>query len=824
MTQAPLRLLFVEDSAIDVELSMRELARSGMDCVSRRVETETDFRREIDDFVPSVILSDFSMPEFDGRSALNIAAQSVPHTPFIFVSGTIGEQVAIDMLKQGATDYLIKTNLARLPSAISRALEEKASEAERLRTAEQLRASEQRFKLVALAIEDAVWDWNLSTGTTWRNDGFAVHFGLAAGELEHGLEFWRRHVHPADRERVLSGITAAMMARQPSWTDEYRLLREDGSVAYVLDRCRFLFGESGAPERAVGAAMDLTRRKQTEMALRLTERAMESSINPIAILDVSTGDYPLTYVNPAFEKVTGYARSEVLGRGWRFMHGDADHPALERIERALNNGQEAYALVRSGRRDGSSFWNDCFISPVRDPDSGAVTHFVVLMHDVTDVKRYQDELERQANYDDLTGIANRNLFNDRLEQAIALARRDGSRFAVAFVDLDNFKLFNDSLGHGMGDTLLKAVAERMGASVRAGDTIARLGGDEFAMILLEQAGEPGATAVLHRLRHALDRPISLGGRDYIVTCSVGMALFPQDGEDGESLLRNADAAMYRAKTSGRNGFQFYSSEMNAHLGERLALDTGLRMALSQHQLRVRYQPQFDLASGRMVGVEALARWHHPELGEVSPARFIPLAEENGMIEHIGRWVLKTACADIRDLDRSGVEPLRLSINLSPRQMQKKGLAAMVRDALEENKLSASRLELEVTESAAMHDVEAVCGILTELKSAGVSISIDDFGTGYSGLAQLKRLPIDRLKIDQSFVRHLAEDPKDAAIARTVIALGHGLGLAVTAEGIETDAQLKLLKSMGCNEAQGFGLSRPLLVEDLRTFARSVASA
>jgi diguanylate cyclase (GGDEF)-like protein len=420
-----------------------------------------------------------------------------------------------------------------------------------------------------------------------------------------------------------------------------------------------------------------------------------------------------------------------------------------------------------------------------------------------------------AHHDTLTGLPNRSLIADRLDLTIAQAQRSGGSVLVAFIDLDGFKLVNDGLGHNAGDELLKVVAERMSGCLRAGDTVGRFGGDEFVLLLNDTSRGASAAPVLERVREAVLQSISLCGQDVQVSCSIGVAVYPNDGGDAETLLMHADAAMYRAKDMGKNNCQFYTREMNAAIEEKLVLLEGLRGALDDGQFRLVYQPKVDLQTGRVFGVEALVRWDHPEHGVIGPDRFIPLAEESGMIVALGEWVLRSACLQNRAWQEDGLAPLRISVNVSPRQFEEQRLVERVALALEDSGLAPEWLELEVTEGVIMRDLQQAVAKMAQVRQMGVSLSIDDFGTGYSSLSALKSFPISTLKIDKSFVRDLGHSDGDEAIASSIIELAHRLKLRVIAEGVETEQQRSFLRQNGCDEMQGYLFSRPLPPEQLR---------
>ena len=445
---------------------------------------------------------------------------------------------------------------------------------------------------------------------------------------------------------------------------------------------------------------------------------------------------------------------------------------------------------------------------------------VVSLHDLTERKRYESRIEHLASHDALTGLPNRALLRDRVEQAIVHARRTGSRVAVMYVDLDQFKLVNDSWGHPAGDALLVEVGTRLRSAMREGDTVARLGGDEF-VVLLADVARPGDSAVVARkIAGALAPPIVLDGRETQVTASIGIAIWPEDGEGLEALLQCADVAMYRAKDEGRNGYQYYSGEMGAQARARVELETGLRQALERAELRLHWQPQVDLATGEVRGCEALMRWERPGRGLVSPAQFIPLAEESGLIVPIGEWALRSACREAAGWAAAGLGRIQVAVNLSARQFRQGAVVETVRAALAESGLPAGCLELEITESVLARDLDQVVKALEQVRRMGVSVAIDDFGTGYSSLSYLRTLPIQKLKIDRSFIKGIPEDREAAALVGEIIRLAHVLSLEVVAEGVETAPQAAFLRDAGCEKMQGFLFSRPVPSAEFAALVRS----
>lgn len=590
---------------------------------------------------------------------------------------------------------------------------------------------------------------------------------------------------------------------------EWHARRRNGECFWVEASLRQV--RIGGVPSLLAVMRDIDQRRQVDERLRQAARVIESTAEGVLITDPAEA---ILAVNPAFTEITGYTEAEARGQTPRMLRSGRHDPSFYRdMWGAISTAGQWRGEIWNRRKSGELYPQLATISAVRDPD-GTIVNYVAVFSDISESKRSAADLYRLAHEDALTGLPNRALLRARVDQSIQRARLRRTQLALLVLDLDLFKRVNDTLGHNEGDVLLQQVAAALAQRAGEAHSIARVGGDEF-VVLMDDLANPNAAATLAQgLLDALAQPFHAAGRELYLTASIGISVYPMDGADMDSLLRSADVALYQAKDQGRNDYRFFEWRMGDGAVERLRLDSALRGALDRGELHLAYQPQIGLEDGCMHGVEALLRWRNGELGEVPPDRFIPIAEEIGLIWRIGAWVLEQACLQIRAWDAAGMLVPRVAVNLSVQQIERFELVALVEATLERTGVAADRLELEVTESMLMRDAERAIENLGALRALGITLAIDDFGSGYSSLRYLKRLPIDRLKIDKGFVDHLSIDAEDDAIARAVIALGRSLGLTVLAEGVETEAHAAFLRREGCQEAQGYHYGRPMSADAL----------
>ena len=606
------------------------------------------------------------------------------------------------------------------------------------------------------------------------------------------------------------------LARGQDISEERQYRRHDGALIWCLASGRAVDPDKPAAG-SIWVYADVTARRQADEKLRLSATVLDQIADGVMVVDAR---HRIVATNPAFTRITGYSEMEALGRDAGMTRSDRHDGAFYvGVRKELEaNGYWQGELWRA-RKDGTSYLEALTVSAVRD-DRGAISHYVGVFSDITQVKEAQDKLDHLAHHDPLTALPNRLLFNDRLQHAVERAGREGQQLAVMFIDLDRFKTVNDTLGHHVGDALLKKVAMALARRLRHGDTLARLGGDEFIVLLENVDGEAGATQVAEKLMTMFEQPFIVAEHELFVTGSIGISLYPGDAEDLNMLIRNADVAMYQAKARGRNNFRFYAPSMTGDGVERLRLETLLRRSIERNEIYLNYQPQVEIDSGRLIGAEALVRWQNADLGEVAPIRFIPLAEETGFINQLGEWVLFEACRQMMRWQAQGFVVPKIAVNLSVRQFERGTIAGIVRQILAETGLEPHRLQLEVTESVIMNTGDALV-LINELHAIGVELAIDDFGTGYSSLAYLKQLPVQTLKIDRSFIQDISSDADDEAIAIAIIQLGKSMNLSVIAEGVENAQQVAFLLRHGCNRAQGYFYGHPVAGDQLQLQWRPV---
>lgn len=574
-----------------------------------------------------------------------------------------------------------------------------------------------------------------------------------------------------------------------------------------------------AIERELGEAEIRAKRRKAEERVRVLSRAVEQSPVSVVITDPKGN---IEYVNPRFEQITGYTAKEASGQNLGFSLLDEDSAAaMTELWSTVSSGREWSGEFCSIKRDGQLLWEQVSVSPLTDPD-GDITHYVVIKEDVTVRRSYEEQLLRQAHYDQLTGLANRVLMIDRLNVALESAQRNRHKCALLVIDLDHFKNVNDSLGHSVGDNLLKESAGRLTGCIRGGDTLVRMGGDEFVVILPNVEDAREAQKVAEHIVQQFERPFTIIGKAYRVTASIGIALYPDDGNNPHLVLRNADLAMYKSKELGRNQYHFFTETINRQLIERLELEERLRHVVEGDELTLHYQPIYSLTDDSITGFEALVRWRQPDGSLWAPGHFIPLAEDIGVIGTIDNWVLRTACRETAPWLARGKGRMRLAINISPHQLQKPNYSEYVAEQLMTNGIHPGQLELEVTERVLVEDTDSTRDNINTLCRLGVRLSIDDFGTGYSSLGYLQDYPFHTLKIDRSFVSNIGRKEHSARLIETIITMGHGLGMEVVAEGIETDRERQFLQAHDCDQAQGYLLSHPLPLTALTSLLESAA--
>jgi diguanylate cyclase (GGDEF)-like protein/PAS domain S-box-containing protein len=684
----------------------------------------------------------------------------------------------------------------------------------RRRTEEALRESRAGLVEAQRLARLGSWSLDLVTNTlTWSDEIFRI-FEIDRAKFGASYEAFLAAIHPDDREMVNRAYTESVKNRSP-YDIEHRLLMPDGRLKVVHEHCETRYDDAGRPLRSIGTVQDVTGQFEIERRLRASESRLRAIVDaePECVKIVDDKGRVVEMNAAGLAMIEADSLDQVRGAEAACLVVPEQRETWCAFVQSVLRGERGTLECEVTGLKGARRWIETHAVPLRDEASGQ-TLMLAVTRDITHHKETQERLSYLANFDTLTGLPNRRLFTDRLEQAMIEADRHERLVGVVFLDLDRFKNINDTLGHDAGDEILKAVAERLTGAVRRGDTVARLSGDEFTLVLADMGHIDDAARVAQKIIEIFSTPFRVAGRELHITASVGITIYPFDVRDVSSLLRNADTAMYRAKESGFNSVRFYSADMTVKAADNLTLENELRAGIEREELVLHYQPLVDCRTGAITAVEALVRWRHPRHGLLSPDKFIPLAEETGLIRPLGDWVLYEACTQVRRWQLMTGCGLRAGVNFSADQLRGRDAAGVIRRVLKETGLPPDSLDLEITESLLLDRDDETLGVLNGLHDLGVALTIDDFGTGYSSLAYLKRYPIAALKVDRSFIRDVGHDPDDAAITQAIIGVARALGLHVVAEGVETLEQLGFLRKFGCDTAQGFYFSRPVPAAEL----------
>ena len=678
-----------------------------------------------------------------------------------------------------------------------------------------LQQKEARLKEAQKIAQIGNWELDLSDGTLHWSDEIFVIFEIDKAIFTASYDAFLKSVHPEDREKVDQAYQHSLETREP-YEIKHRLLFPKGRIKWVNERCCTYYDDNGKPIRSVGTVQDITEQMKTENTLHLYASVFERSGEAIIITNEQN---EILATNEAFHKLTGFNQQEAVGKNpYTLVAAKSTNAGNLPIWRNLAENSFWQGEMSNRHKNGYTYTAWLSITAVRNAEK-KITNYIASFTDITEHKAALDRIQHLAHHDMLTDLPNRLSLTERLKQAVSTAQRNKEKIGLMFIDLDRFKIINDTLGHHIGDLLLIEVSQRLKSCVRSNDIVARLGGDEFVVVLLELKNIDATFPIADKILSTIGEPYVLEGHQIHSSPSIGIAFYPDSGNNIDDVMKKADIAMYHAKSKGRNNYQFFESSMNLENFERLELEHDMRIALEREEFILHYQPKIDARSLQIIGVEALIRWQHPKKGLIPPGQFIPLAEISGLMLPLGEWVIKTACRQLKHWHNQGLSNLQMSINLSQRQFHRPNLASFISDIIEQENINPAKLEFEITESMAMDDPQKTIESLEVLRRIGVFFALDDFGTGYSSMSHLKLMPISCLKLDRSYVKDIETNPSDAAICASTISLAHDLGLEVVAEGVETEKQYEYLKTLGCDKFQGYFFSKPLTAPEIEAFIK-----
>jgi diguanylate cyclase (GGDEF)-like protein/PAS domain S-box-containing protein len=752
---------------------------------------------------PDLVILDLFMPGKDGITTCQ-ELRSFPeakYMPILMATGANDTELIHRAFEAGATDFIVKPVKLELLAHRVRYMLRASQSMKKLAESEERLASAQRTAQLSN------WELNPLTGMFWGSDEMLQILGMVKNSPCFSFENFLFTVEPSDRHLVASGL-ANVFKHKSSCCFEFRIKHIDNTLHVVRMQGQADTAISGKTPRISGTLQDVTEIRQVEDNLRMLKEAVDCLPVGITLSDISG---KIIYSNPAEAEIHGYTPEELIGKEAN-QFAPLSHRKPFTLEEINNMG----LLKRESmniRKNGEEFPVQLTSLAVRCSD-GRCLGIVTTCEDITSRKESEKKIHRLAYYDPLTGLPNRGMFIDRLHQALAFAHREERKVCLVFLDLDNFKDVNDTYGHDFGDKLLREVSERLNGTMREADTLARLGGDEFVVVLSSIISQENTANAAQRLMSVFTNPFLIDGKKIYCSVSIGIAIYPDDGGDTESLLKCADAAMYHAKDDGKAQYRFFSVEMNQKIMHRVSVENSLRQGLERQEFFVNYQPQWDLKTSTMVGAEVLLRWQSADFGLMPPSEFIALTENSGLIFDLGQWVLRTACNQAKNWALAGHKDFKVAVNISGKQLKQPDFLEMINNVILESGVEPKTLELEFTESVIMEEADKTIETLRSLKKLGVQLSIDNFGTGYSSLNYLKHFPIDRIKIDRSFVADLDRNDDDAALVKAIISMGHSLNRKVLAEGVENSDQLSFLTLHGCDEVQGFYLAIPMTAEEL----------